>query len=105
VPAAGQGVIAIQARTGSPAAEAAARADHPSTHAALDAERHVVRALEATCHTPVGVLAARGVVRGFVGLPDGSSHLLHEAPTASDLVSRLLAAGAADLLREAELAR
>ena len=44
-------------------------------------------------------------MRGFVGLPDGSSHLLDEAPTAPDLVSRLLAAGAADLLREAELAR
>ena len=104
VPAAGQGVIAVQARTGSPAAEAARAPTTRPTHAALDAERHVVRALEATCHTPVGVLATRGVVRGFVGLPDGSSHLLDEAPTASDLVSRLLAAGAADLLREAELA-
>jgi hydroxymethylbilane synthase len=101
VPAAGQGVIAIQARTGSPAVEAAARADHAPTHAALDAERHVVRALEATCHTPVGVLAARGVVRGFVGLPDGSSHLVDEAPTAAELTARLLAAGAAELLREA----
>ena len=101
VPAAGQGVIAVQARTGSPAAEAAPRADHAATHAALDAERHVVRALEATCHTPVGVLATRGVVRGFVGLPDGSEYLVDEAPTAAGLASRLLAAGAADLLREA----
>ena len=59
IPAAGQGVIAIQARAGSPAASEALRADHASTHAALDAERHVVRALEATCHTPVGVLSSR----------------------------------------------
>ena len=80
VPAPGQGVIAVQARTGSPSAEAAARADHASTHAALDAERHVVRALEATCHTPVGVLSSGGVVRGFVGLPDGSSHLPRRGP-------------------------
>jgi hydroxymethylbilane synthase len=99
VPAAGQGVIAIQARAGSPAAEVATRADHASTHAALDAERHVVRALEATCHTPVGILAARGVVRGFVGMPDGSEYLVEEAPTGEALASRLVAAGATDLLR------
>ena len=97
-------MIAIQARAGSPAAEAAPRADHAATHAALDAERHVVRALGATCHTPVGVLAERGGVRAFVGLPDGSSWLLEEAATADGARGRLLAAGAADLLREAELA-
>lgn len=101
VPAAGQGVIAVQARTGSPAAEAAQAADHPSTHAALDAERHVVRALEATCHTPVGVLSSGGGVRAFVGLPDGSSHLVEEAPTAEEVTARLLAAGAAEILRAA----
>jgi hydroxymethylbilane synthase len=70
----------------------------------LDAERHVIRALEATCHTPVGVLAARGRVHGFVGLPDGSSWLLEEAESAEEVARRLLAAGAADLLREAERA-
>ena len=99
VPAAGQGVIAIQARAGSPAASEAARADHASTHAALDAERHVVRALEATCHTPVGVLASGGVVRGFVGLPDGSWWLAEEAATAEELADGLLRAGAIELLR------
>jgi hydroxymethylbilane synthase len=104
VPAAGQGVIAIQARAGSPAAEAALTVDHSSTHASLDEERHVVRALEATCHTPVGVLAVGGRVHGFVGLPDGSSWLLEEAESAEELTRRLLAAGAADLLREAERA-
>jgi hydroxymethylbilane synthase len=104
VPAAGQGVIAIQARTGSPSAETAARVDHAPTHASLDAERHVVRALEATCHTPVGVLATGGRVHGFVGLPDGSSWLCENAESAEELARRLLAAGAADLLREAERA-
>jgi hydroxymethylbilane synthase len=104
IPAPGQGVIAIQARAGSPAAEEAGRADDAATHEALDAERHVVRALAASCHTPVGVLAARGAVRGFVGLPDGSSHLVEEAPTGEALATRLLAAGAAALLREAERA-
>jgi hydroxymethylbilane synthase len=104
VPAAGQGVIAIQARAGSPAAEAALGVDHAATHAALDAERHVVHALAATCHTPVGVLAVRDRVHGFVGLPDGSSWLLDEAESAEELARRLLAAGAAELLREAERA-
>ncbi len=104
VPAAGQGVLAIQARTDSPSAEAALAADHEPTHAALDAERHVIRALQASCHTPVGVLATGGRVRAFVGLPDGSSTLVDEAPTAAELASALLAAGAADLLREAERA-
>jgi hydroxymethylbilane synthase len=99
VPAAGQGVIAIQARAGSPAASEALRADHARTHAALDAERHVVRALEATCHTPVGVLSADGVVRGFVGLPDGSEWLAEEAESAEALAAALLRAGAVELLR------
>ena len=58
-----------------------------------------MRALEATCHTPVGVLATREVVRAFVGLPDGTEHLVEEAPTASKLASRLIAAGAHELLR------
>ena len=57
VPAAGQGVIAVQGRVGQ--RRVAAAADHAPTHAALDEERHVVRALGASCHTPVGVLAAR----------------------------------------------
>jgi hydroxymethylbilane synthase len=104
VPAAGQGVIAIQARSGSAAADVALAADHAPTHASLDAERHVVRALEATCHTPVGVLATGGRVHGFVGLPDGSSWLLDEAASGDELARRLLASGAADLLREAERA-
>jgi hydroxymethylbilane synthase len=104
VPAAGQGVIAIQARTDSAASDAALRVDHAATHTSLDAERHVIHALEATCHTPVGVLAVHGRVHGFVGLPDGSSWLLDEAGSAEELARRLLAAGAADLLREAERA-
>jgi hydroxymethylbilane synthase len=104
VPAAGQGVIAVQARTGSPAAEAARVVDHARTHAALDEERAAVRTLGASCRTPVGVHALDGSVRGFVGLPDGSVWLVDAAPSGAELARRLLAAGAADLLREAEAA-
>ena len=96
VPAAGQGVIAVQGRVGT---DVAAAADHAATHAALDEERSVVRALGASCHTPIGVLALDGTVRAFVGLPDGSEWLVEEAATGEALARRLVAAGADELLR------
>ena len=102
VPAPGQGVIAVQGLVGSEASAAAAAADHPRTHAELNDERHVVRALGASCHTPVGVLSLEGRVRAFVGLPDGSEYVLEEAASADELARRLLAAGADELLRAAE---
>jgi hydroxymethylbilane synthase len=137
VPAPGQGVIAVQGRSGSPAAAAAAAvASHARTFACLLAERAAVRELEASCHTPVGIHAdfvAEGVrVRGFAGLPDGASWLVDEvvgsvaaevagdvtataegagnaAATAAvaaaagrELARRMLSAGAAELLRDAE---
>jgi hydroxymethylbilane synthase len=105
-PAAGQGVVAVQARIGSPSAGAAALADHHATHACLDQERDAVRVLGASCNTPVGILATeRGThVRGFVGLPDGSKWLVEVARSGEELAQRMLAAGAAELLREAERA-
>jgi hydroxymethylbilane synthase len=99
VPAPGQGVVAVQGRAGSEAAAHARACDHAPTHAALDEERHVVRALGASCHTPVGILALEGRVRAFVGLPDGSEWLVEEAATGDELAARLLAAGADELLR------
>jgi hydroxymethylbilane synthase len=103
VPAPGQGVIVVQGRDGSAATSAAAAADHAETHAALDEERAAVRALEASCSTPVGVLAVGGVVHGFAGLPDGSAWMVDEAGSGEALARRMLAAGAADLLRDASL--
>jgi hydroxymethylbilane synthase len=104
VPAPGQGVIAVQARDGSPAADVAASLSHGRTMACLRAERAAVRELEASCHTPVGVHADGVTIRGFAGLPDGSEWIVDEAPMdeAPDLARRMLAAGAADLLRAAE---
>jgi hydroxymethylbilane synthase len=117
VPAAGQGTIAIQARLGSPAADAAAVASHDRTLACLRAERSAVRELAASCHTPVGIHAdvvANGLrVRGFVGMPDGSAWLVDEVLVEGDaeasaeaagaeLARRMLAAGAAELLRDAD---
>jgi hydroxymethylbilane synthase len=113
VPAPGQGVIAVQARSGSEAATAAAAVNHARTLACLHAERTAVRALDASCHTPLGIHADhvdRGLrVRGFAGLPDGSAWLVDEVVADSDaagagaeLARRMLAAGAAELLRDAE---
>jgi hydroxymethylbilane synthase len=114
VPAPGQGAIAVQARSGTPAADAAAAISHPHTLTCLRAERAAVRELGASCHTPVGVHAdvvADGLrLRGFAGMPDGSAWLSDEltAPgedpeaAGAELGRRMLAAGAADLLRDAE---
>jgi hydroxymethylbilane synthase len=117
IPAPGQGTIAVQARAGSPAADvAAAAACHAATFACLRAERAAVRELSASCHTPVGIHADRVRIRGFAGLPDGSQWLIAgddgEVRDAADpgafeaagrrLARRMLAAGAAALLHDAE---
>jgi hydroxymethylbilane synthase len=124
VPAPGQGIVAVQAREGGPAAEVAVAVSHARTLACLEAERAVVRELDASCHTPVGVHADSVRICGFAGLPDGSSWLVdevafepgheadleagHEADLEADLVAaarevarRMLSAGVAELLRDA----
>ena len=104
VPAPGQGVIAVQAREGSAAADVAASVSHARTMACLQAERATVRELAASCHTPVGVHADGVTVRSFAGLPDGSEWIVDDVAmdAAPELARRMLAAGAADLLRAAE---
>jgi hydroxymethylbilane synthase len=127
VPAPGQGVIAIQAREGSAAADVASAACHRGTLACLFAERAVVAELSASCHTPVGIHADSARICGFAGLPDGSEWLVDEVAVGADdsgvdapragadgdvggtleaaareLARRMLSAGAGDLLRAAE---
>jgi hydroxymethylbilane synthase len=118
VPAPGQGVIAVQAREDSPAADVASAASHARTMACISAERAAVRELAASCHTPVGIHADTSRIRGFAGLPDGSAWLVDEVVLEGEeataagrgafeaagrlLAQRMLAAGAADLLRDAE---
>jgi hydroxymethylbilane synthase len=97
VPAPGQGVLALQARAGD---SRAAALNHEETFACLTAERAAVRVLEADCHTPVGVHAAGGRMRGFVGRPDGSAWVSDEIESldGEELGRRLLAAGAREIL-------
>jgi hydroxymethylbilane synthase len=112
VPAAGQGALFREARSGAIAPERlAAVIDHDAT-ACVNAERVRVHALGASCNTPVGaharVLAdGRLTLTAWVGLPDGSAWLRDEVTgDAGDVgpacAARMLAAGAAELLRRAE---
>ena len=114
-PAAGQGVLALQARaTDSAAIEAAEGITDARAMAELTAERAVVAALDATCNTPVGVHAAadgdRIAIEGFAGLPDGSESVREglegdagdPAALGGELAKRMLDSGAGELLRRAE---
>lgn len=113
IPAAGQGVLALTVRDDdSEARAAAAELDDPVTHACLLAERALVRALEADCHTPVGAhatVATDGTMSmsAFAGREDGSAWVRDSLTTtdASDpealgslVAQRLRSAGADEVL-------
>jgi hydroxymethylbilane synthase len=115
VPAPGQGCLVLEARSGDDKVGAAAtELSNREALTCLTAERALVQALDASCHTPIGAhaLATDGALRlsAFVGLPDGSHWIRDELDgTAADPAAlgaavgeRLLAAGAAALLAEAE---
>lgn len=119
VPAPGQGCLVLEARSDDEAArEAAGALTDGDALAALTAERAVVTALEATCNTPIGVWArqADGAptlrLTAFVGLPDGSHWIRDDfagdaadpAALGREIARRLEAAGARELLAEAERA-
>jgi hydroxymethylbilane synthase len=105
VPAAGQGVLALQARAG----ELPDVAGDEEATVALRCERALVRALGADCDTPVGALATvaggGGLrLRAFVGRADGSAWLRDELEAAdpdelgAQMGERLLASGAREIL-------
>jgi hydroxymethylbilane synthase len=112
IPAAGQGALALQARSGILDETRLARVIDRVTMACVSAERELVSRLEASCHTPVGAYARplegdRVELTGWVGLPDGSAwlqdHVQAVAAEAGGLCAqRMLAAGARELLTEAE---
>jgi hydroxymethylbilane synthase len=115
VPAAGQGALALQARSEDEATgEAAAAIGELKAMRELTAERTVVALLEATCASPLGaharVLGDRIEIDAFVGLPDGSEWLRDRlegnaeqpALAGAELAQRLLGAGARELLDRAE---
>jgi len=130
VPAAGQGVVVLQARAGfaaevgaaGPAAAAAGGAAEvgaaslplprdPLAWPALLAERACVIALGADCHSAVGAHAAHAAdgvltLRAWAGAPDGSAWVADELSGSDpeglgrEVAARMLAAGAGPLIAE-----
>lgn len=117
VPAPGQGTLVLEARADDQRARAIAeRVNDAETFACLSAERALARALDASCRTPIGAHArvetsAPGgralLLRAWIGAPDGSRWIGDElrggiseaSELAQSMASRMLAAGAGELLR------
>jgi hydroxymethylbilane synthase len=116
MPAAGQGCLALEARADdADTRRLASRLTDPRAFACLTAERTLVTAIGATCHTPVGAHATivnHSILHleAFVGTPDGKTWIrddvrgLAEDPRAVglDAANRLDAAGAPAILAAAE---
>jgi hydroxymethylbilane synthase len=112
VPAAGQGALALEARRDAIDPERLRRVNDPIAMECLQAERALVHALGASCSTPVGAYGRpltddQVELTAWVGLPDGSAWLSDRlrdvaARVGRACAERMLVAGAADLLREAE---
>ncbi len=98
VPAPGQGALVLQTRAGEAQRVAAITDDRAL--ADLLAERACARELGGSCDTPLGAhVGADGVLRAWVGLPDGSEWMTAQG---DDAAAQLLAAGAGELLRRAQ---
>ncbi len=113
VPAAGQGLLALEARVGGAARSMLEPLAEPAGRARLVAERAVVEGLDASCNTPVGAHArvtdASIEIHAYAGLPDGSEWIADRvtgdaadpAAAGAQLAQRMLAAGAGELLARA----
>lgn len=89
VPAVGQGILGVEVRSGDAAVRAlVASLDHADTRACATAERACLRALGASCHTPMAAHAT-------IGHGAGSPRLAMAAVVASEDGRRVLRAEAA----------
>jgi len=105
VPAAGQGALAIEARSDERRLD---DLDDPEAAVCVHAERELTRALGASCNTPIGAHArmlGSGVLelRAWVGRADGSTWVEDRLEAEPDglgqaVAERLLLAGAGELL-------
>jgi hydroxymethylbilane synthase len=118
LPAAGQGVLAIEGRAGDERMQSlAASLNHISTQAALTAERAFVKGLGGGCQVPIAGLATiqadHIMIRGLVASLDGKTVIKGKVegawPSGEELgiqlAEELLAKGAGDILRNIEQGR
>jgi len=113
VPAAGQGALVVQCRSGEEEETGRDELNDFESERRLLAERSAVVGLGADCSSPVGVHARLDGERlrldGFVGLADGSEWIrdtvegssAHPEAVGSELARRMIAAGARELLDRA----
>lgn len=109
VPAAGQGALAIEARTDDVHVRTCTQGlVDPAVSACVLAERELTRRLEASCNTPVGahasLVAGRVTeLRAWVGRSDGSAWISDRvtgdpATVGGEAAERMLAVGAEEML-------
>ena len=113
-PAAGQGSLVVQTRTGGAESTGAPGIDDDASNRELRAERAAVVGLEADCSSPVGIHARHKgdvlVMDGFIGLADGSEWIRDKVEgdpsrpedLGGELARRLKQAGGADILARAQ---
>ncbi|MBB3473721.1 hydroxymethylbilane synthase [Sphingomonas sp. BK345] len=83
LPAPAQGAVGVETRAEGAAHDAVAAIDDAATHRAVDAERALLAALAADCHSPVAALAVYDGdllrLRAELLSPDGAEHVSGEA--------------------------
>jgi len=113
VPAPGQGALLVQARADDERTLAQLEpVNDESAERCVMAERALASLLNATCNTPLGASAVPAVghdatLKAWVGLPDGSHWIQDELTGSPDelaarMTERMVAAGARELLEQAE---
>ncbi len=111
LPAVGQGIVGIESREADHRLHALlAPLENREARLCLTAERAMAAALQGSCQSPIAGFAeldgGQLTLRGLVGMPDGSRVLAdtvsgpgtRAAEIGAELASRLLAAGAGELL-------
>ncbi len=93
LPAPAQGAVGIETRANDTATRALiATLDHAATHSCVLAERALLAALQADCHSPVAALASEdGTIRAELFAEDGSDHIAGQGDDPTALAHDLLA--------------
>ena len=93
LPAPAQGAVGIETRADDTATRALiVPLDHAATHACVLAERALLAALKADCHSPVAALASGdGTIRAELFAEDGSDHIAGQGDDPTALAHDLLA--------------